>query len=153
MNFQGRVWRYFNTLRYLKLSQIIYRLLRKVPVSFKVIDLVSCPDTRLNTCLVSAPIEYPRCIIDTCNFHFLNQNVKSDLATVWNCDELPKLWLYNLHYFNDLKSVGAEKRQDLLCGVHSKCNTRNGWIPPLVDYPINMMAGDSSSLSWCLHFK
>jgi uncharacterized heparinase superfamily protein len=109
-------------------------------VSFKVIDLVSCPDTRLNTCLVSAPIEYPRCIIDTCNFHFLNQNVKSDLATVWNCDELPKLWLYNLHYFNDLKSGGSEKRQDLLNDLLVSWIEQNppghgvGWEP----YPLSI---------------
>jgi len=140
LNFQGRVWRYFNTLRYLKLTQIIYRLFRAIPVSFKVIDLVSCPDTRLNNCLVAAPVEYPRRITDTFNFHFLNQNVKSDLESVWNCGELPKLWLYNLHYFNDLNSVGAEERQDLLNDLLVSWIEQNppghgvGWEP----YPLSI---------------
>lgn len=140
MNLQDRIWRYFNTLRYLKLSQIIYRLLGKFPRSFKRIDIVSCPDTRLNTALVSVPVEYPQCIIDKCNFNFLNQNVESELGAVWNCDELPKLWLYNLHYFNDLKSVGSEERQDLLKDLLVSWTGQNppghgvGWEP----YPLSI---------------
>ena len=134
------MWRYFNTLRYLKLSQIIYRIFKKFPWSFKMIDLVSFPETRSNTFLVASPIEYPQCITDKCKFHFLNQNVEREIETVWNCDELPKLWLYNLHYFNDLKSVDSKERQVLLQSIILSWIDQNppghgvGWEP----YPLSI---------------
>ncbi len=46
--------------------------------------------------------------VDT--FQFLNVVGSVDSAKGWNDAEKEKLWLYNLHYFDDLNAAGAEDR-------------------------------------------
>ena len=58
--------------------------------------------------------ENPKYIVDKNSFNFLNHTMESEPIKLWNNNELPKLWLYNLHYFNDLKSVDSKERQELL---------------------------------------
>lgn len=58
----------------------------------------------------------------------------------WNEAEKPKLWLYNLHYLDDLNSQGADQRQQLLTELiftwtDDNANlSGNGWEP----YPLSM---------------
>ena len=47
-------------------------------------------------------------------FNFLNCKIENDPKKLWNNKELPSLWLYNLHYFNDLKCLDAVKRKEQL---------------------------------------
>jgi len=50
------------------------------------------------------------------------------LGSDWNSAEFPKLWLYNLHYQDDLNAIGADERSDLCRELV------DGWIaanPPL----------------------
>jgi uncharacterized heparinase superfamily protein len=73
-------------------------------------------------------------------FVFLNR--ESDLLSAddWNAESLPKLWLYNLHYFDDLVAADAECRSKW----HTDLITRwiddnppgygNGWEP----YPTSL---------------
>ena len=73
-------------------------------------------------------------------FRFLS--VERNLATAedWNCPDWPKLWLYNLHYFDDLNADGADARAEW----HRALITRwidenqpavgNGWEP----YPVSL---------------
>lgn len=68
-------------------------------------------------------------------FCFLNEIKVVATAASWNDPDTPKLWLYNLHYFDDLTSVGAESRK----GWHRHLIERwiaenpagegNGWEP------------------------
>lgn len=60
-------------------------------------------------------------------FSFLGQTSRFDGN--WNNPELPKLWLYNLHYQDDLTAKGAERREAFYASLV------NAWIvgnPPLV---------------------
>ncbi|MFK7945738.1 MAG: heparinase II/III family protein [Paracoccaceae bacterium] len=43
---------------------------------------------------------------------FLNQLQNIDAPEIWNDKGLSKLWLYNLHYFDDLMADDAETRRD-----------------------------------------
>lgn len=45
-------------------------------------------------------------------FHFLNETKTVATAASWNDPAIVKLWLYNLHYFDDLTSADAEERKD-----------------------------------------
>jgi uncharacterized heparinase superfamily protein len=45
-------------------------------------------------------------------FRFLNDVRELDGRRVWNDPETPKLWLYNLHYFDDLNSRDAGSRRE-----------------------------------------
>jgi uncharacterized heparinase superfamily protein len=43
-------------------------------------------------------------------FFFLNNQYQVLVRDDWNTPSLPKLWLYNLHYFDDLNAEGASDR-------------------------------------------
>ncbi len=45
-------------------------------------------------------------------FVFLNEEGKLAGPESWNDPARAKLWLYNLHYFDDLNAVGAADRVD-----------------------------------------
>jgi uncharacterized heparinase superfamily protein len=42
----------------------------------------------------------------------LNNEHQLDFPEAWNSSNLEKLWLYNLHYFDDLNSVDSENRRE-----------------------------------------
>ncbi|MBO7942844.1 hypothetical protein JTP77_044095, partial [Streptomyces sp. S9] len=56
-------------------------------------------------------------------------------ANDWNSARLPKLWLYNLHYFDDLNACGAASREhwhrDLIARwiADNPPPAGNGWEP------------------------
>lgn len=43
-------------------------------------------------------------------FILLNRRGRLESPTDWNNPQREKLWLYNLHYFDDLNAYGAESR-------------------------------------------
>ena len=73
-------------------------------------------------------------------FRFLNETHSLSSARDWNNPEWEKLWLYNLHYFDDLNAKDAESRQPW----HTELIERwieenpapegNGWEP----YPLSL---------------
>lgn len=52
----------------------------------------------------------PASMIGPASFLFLGQNGSLDGHGRWNDPQRSKLWLYNLHYFDDLLAVGAGER-------------------------------------------
>lgn len=126
--------RYWHTLRYLRLVQIIGRLqhfLRR-----PVID-----DSVRNCGLRSAlgewvlPARRSQRMLSHQTFCFLNETHDISNTTDWNSSNYSKLWLYNLHYFDDLTAVDAEQRS----GLHRELidfwidenppGIGNGWEP------------------------
>ncbi len=73
-------------------------------------------------------------------FRFLGQDADLQDAAGWNNSRLPKLWLYNLHYFDDLRAQACEGRslwhRDLIERwiAENPPLTGNGWEP----YPISL---------------
>lgn len=96
---------FINTVKYLKFIQIFSRVKRKVfkPKLF----IVANSRTRVSS---GDWVRYEfkeSSYGDKDNFVFLN---KEGTSKVWNDKNLDKLWLYNLHYFDDLNSHNAFQR-------------------------------------------
>ena len=73
-------------------------------------------------------------------FTFLNRTETLGRAEDWNAGHLPKLWLYNAHYFDDLVASGAAERSDwhrkliLRWIAENPAGVGNGWEP----YPTSL---------------
>ena len=73
-------------------------------------------------------------------FRFLNVEHSILRAADWNSPQFPKLWLYNLHYFDDLNAEGAASRarwhRDLITRwiAENPPGQGNGWEP----YPLSL---------------
>ena len=128
----------FNTLRYLKLQQIYFRLVRKLikpkvteifhglkPERSKTWEHVTLYDSKIDSQLEAS---------------FLNHTKKLDLPADWNNESNSKLWVYNLHYFEDLLSKNTEEKNTLHLKLlnswidQNPVGHGNGWEP----YPTSL---------------
>lgn len=102
---------YWNTLRYLKPIQIYRRFWFRYHRPSLALKL---PDIKLaeETGLWHSPVVRSQSLYENDIFLFLNQTHQVNNAEAWNNPELPKLWLYNLHYFDDLNARDAQARQE-----------------------------------------
>ncbi|MDA7568201.1 heparinase II/III family protein [Emcibacteraceae bacterium] len=88
------------TLTYLKPIQVTNRIIRKI--SSKSINRINFPETRNITKHKIHFIERSQSILTENKFTFLNHTKELNSAKDWNNPKYPKLWLYNLHYFDGL---------------------------------------------------
>jgi len=71
---------------------------------------------------------------------FLNHTKKLNLPADWNNESLSKLWVYNLHYFEDLLSHNAEEKRNFHLQLLANWVDENpvgygvGWEP----YPVSL---------------
>lgn len=129
---------YFHTLRYLKPVQIwgrvSFRLLRPKP------DLRPAPAERQSSGAWQAPAARRVSMLSQTRFRFLNVEYDIPRSADWNSAQLPKLWLYNLHYFDDLNAEGTANRvewhRDLIARwiAENPPGQGNGWEP----YPLSL---------------
>lgn len=120
-----------NTLRYLKIRQIYYRVYYR----FRKPRLRKLPASVVRSCFSAWPgLQFATpATLDGKTFTFLGET--AELGDDWNSSEFSKLWLYNLHYHDDLNAVGASERQhlnDQLINTWIAANlplTGNGWEP------------------------
>lgn len=99
---------YCRTARYLKLVQVLNRVTRHIPTV-----LIDCRDeaqTRvMNRQVLSKPARAS--LMKTAKtFVFLNEFGQLDDLSGWQLSKKSRLWLYNLHYFDDLLCEEAVKR-------------------------------------------
>jgi len=99
--------RLFNTVKYLKIKQIYYRLfyfvrdrVRKI-TRFKYDFLKKASVSKLQ---LKNSIENKYSLYDNRKFSFLNLEYKVENTIDWNYNEHGKLWTYNLTYFEYLKN-------------------------------------------------
>jgi len=101
---------YIHTLRYLRLTQIwgrvVFRLSHPVP------DLREAPTQREFDGSWQKPAARCPSMLGPSRFRFLNMEYELDDTDNWNSSVIPKLWIYNLHYFDDLNAVDAAKRSE-----------------------------------------
>ncbi len=124
---------YFHTIRYLRFIQIISRLKRY----FKYNKINNNPvgAKRDGKGIWISPAKRSQRIFKTNIFRFLNETHEVIKTKDWNNSDLKKLWLYNLHYFDDLTSANAKDRSnahDLLITKWIEDNPfgiGNGWEP------------------------
>lgn len=129
---------YFHTLRYLRPVQvwgrIRFRFQRPAP------DLAPAPGVRALAGNWTVPACRAASMLAPLRFRFLNQEHELAGAADWNGARLPKLWLYNLHYFDDLNAEGAGSRTQWHRALVARWIGENppgrgtGWDP----YPLSL---------------
>lgn len=106
-----KLFRLLNTIKYLKLSQIYFRLYRKF-IKLAVMNVhYNVPRKRSSTWIKISL--YDSKIDLGLNTEFLNSQKILNLPNDWNNKNITKLWVYNLHYFDDLLSHDAFEKHDL----------------------------------------
>jgi len=102
---------YWNTVRYLKPIQIYRRFWFRYHRPSLALKL---PDIKLaeKTGIWYPPIIRTQSLYENDTFVFLNQTHPIHDVSDWNNPALPKLWLYNLHYFDDLNAQDAKARRE-----------------------------------------
>jgi len=128
----------FHTVRHLKPVQIYgrlwFRLYRPRSVS------TSAPSVRSRQNEWSGPCEKQPSFFAPSTFRFLNTSRSCNFPKDWNNPEYDKLWLYNLHYFDDLQATDADARRDQHADLieqwtlDNPVGVGNGWEP----YPTSL---------------
>ncbi len=103
-----KIIRYYNTLRYLRRRQVFGRLWRMIPASAP--SLEKAPELRPPRASWVAGARRAGSLLgpDRCRFLNVERSIVGQGA--WNDTACDKLWLYNLHYFDDLHAEGAAER-------------------------------------------
>ena len=100
--------RYAHTLKHLRPSQVLgriwFRLHRPKP------DLRAAPALRPPAFAPAPGIAKRRSLEAPNTINLLNQRADISAATIWQDTSRPLLWLYNLHYLDDLAAEGAADR-------------------------------------------
>lgn len=105
-----KVLRLINTVKYLKFIQIYYRLhylLLKPKTKQTVFNIQLRNVARSWHNTIAKPIS----MLSPTQFVFLNHLGQLNTAEDWNTNQQEKLWLYNLHYFDDLNAENAVERK------------------------------------------
>jgi len=129
---------YFHTLRYMKFSQVYWKLYYHFKKNYPVIT--SRPKLRSLVGNWIAPISKQVSLVGERKFCFLNESHEINSPVDWNNPSYEKLWLYNLHYFDDLNAKDAYLRRQQhnnIIDLWVKDNAPgkgNGWEP----YPTSL---------------
>jgi len=120
---------YFNTLRYLRLRQVIARLSKKfkycLPFRSKKVNKLN-----LNSFVPYQPRTYQT--VHDSEFTLLNEKKHVNLD-LWNC-EASYLWLYNMHYFDYIHKLDIDDALGLIKTWIHNHTSGVGWEP----YPISL---------------
>lgn len=144
-----KIFRLLNTIRHLRLEQFGYRFYyrfgRRLVCRYAMRPLGNV-DRRGWHAAWSAPSALQPSIIAPGVFEFLGERGEVHTEADWNSSDKSKLWLYNLHYFDDLNAHDADDRAELhawLIECWIKDNppmVGNGWEPyPLALRIVNLV--------------
>ncbi len=129
---------YFHTIKYLKFTQLYHRVLKRF--THPKINLIQG-----ERCDISGQWQVKELcaqkFINETDVKFLNHVGSVENIGDWNKATKEKLWLYNLHYFDDLNSFGSQSRHELQrhwinkwIDENAPDSVGNGWEP----YPISL---------------
>lgn len=129
---------YWHTLRHLRPIQFYgrlwFRLYRPRP------DLRTAPSRHLLRTAFAEPCRHAPSMLGPTRFSFLGESDGVETAADWNNPGRAKLWLYNLHYFDDLNAEGSSSRAEWHSSLLCRWITENtpgqgaGWEP----YPTSL---------------
>ncbi|AFN77687.1 heparinase II III family protein [Stutzerimonas stutzeri DSM 10701] len=127
----------FNTIRYLKLKQLYYRVYYR----FRPFRLNPVAQAEVRAVWVWASPTFVRsATTDAVEFLFLGSVGRVEQPSDWNAPKFNKLWLYNLHYLDALNSQGIDELQDVARKLVNRWIQSNppvygnGWEP----YPTSL---------------
>ena len=132
----NKVSKIFHTLKYLRFEQFYYRALYR----FTKPKVANIAVSGVNSFCWSGPCLFKQSIFENYKVSFLNEDGFIKDVADWNAGDKTKLWLYNLHYFDDFSSNTHQERE---CIHYSFLNRwiednppciGNGWEP----YPLSL---------------
>ncbi|SDB12037.1 Uncharacterized conserved protein, heparinase superfamily [Pseudidiomarina indica] len=129
----------FRTVRHLRLRQVAFQLFYRIRVKPKVAtsQSVALRDSKKGW---EGELTGAQSFFPPYTFEFLNKKENVSTREAWNNHNLPKLWLYNLHYFDDLNAPSSNERtsyhRDLVLRwiTENPVMHGNGWEP----YPLSL---------------
>jgi uncharacterized heparinase superfamily protein len=148
LSFLDKAQLYFHTLRYLKPAQILGRIvfgLQKPKPDLRPAPAVRCPSSGWKM-----PAARRVSMLSPTRFHFLNEAHDIPASPCWGSSTLSKLWLYNLHYFDDLNAEDLVDRAGWHGGLIARWIVANppgegtGWEP----YPLSLRI--TNWIKWAL---
>lgn len=134
----GNPARLFRTVRHLRAEQVINRITRKFSPAAAISG--PTPGLRLPKSIWNDCPGRRASMLSPTRFRFIGQEAELNSAGDWNSPSLAKLWLYNLHFFDDLRAEDAAERsrwhRDLIGRwlTENPPGTGNGWEP----YPTSL---------------
>ncbi len=134
----GKVYRLLNTVRHLRPRQVLARALKQFNRTRP--DPSPAPSLRPSQGEWTPAAERPSSLLSPWRVRFLNREGEIADASQWNDASQEKLWLYNLHYFDDLSAADGNRRRSLQRRLIAKWiadnppPTGNGWEP----YPVSL---------------
>lgn len=132
--------RLLRTVRHLQAGQIVNRLVRRLPMRPGLGGPV--PDRRQPTGNWISCAGHRPSMLSPSRFRFLSKEAEIAGAPDWARADLPRLWLYNLHYFDDLLAEDAGERAIWHAELVARWIAENppaggpGWEP----YPLSRRA-------------
>ena len=127
------IFQYWHTIRYLRWVQIYDRLKRKV--NRPIVDCTPAGKLREQIGCWVVPARYSKRMESKRSFCFLNKSHELGPVSDWNNPQWSKLWLYNLHYFDDLVAFDSASRREWHCVLIQRwidenlVGVGNGWEP------------------------
>lgn len=137
MDLRGII-RLYNTIRFLKLRQVYFRLfyfVRNRWFSVKNFKEFHRSTEQLNW--GSCEILYEKYFLENGKFQFLNLQHRFNNPIDWNFDAFGKLWTYNLNYFDFLHQENITKEKGLEL-IRDYISQENGLKDGLEPYPISL---------------
>ncbi len=134
----NRLLRFLRTVRHLRFVQILDRVLRRVYRPSP--SAAAAPALRQPVEAWCLPPWQQPSLVAPRRFRFLNEEHELNATRDWNRADWPRLWLYNLHYFDDLNAVAATERRARHRALLTRWVTENpptagaGWEP----YPTSL---------------
>lgn len=101
---------YFHTIRHLQPAQIFGRL--RFRLTTPSVPSRPAPPVAVRRGQWCAGPSRPASLLGSQSFRLLNKERELQFPQGWNLGEVEKLWLYNLHYFDDLVAERAETRNE-----------------------------------------
>lgn len=137
----------FHTVIHLRWRQIVYRCYYRIRRA----QVIRFPSQAVNTNSFSwiSPVFAVQSFFPDNTVRYLNEEGRIEVRSDWNQPYKSKLWLYNLHYFDDLNAHGAERRVSVhRQWIHRWINENpapkgNGWEP----YPTSLRL--VNWIKWC----
>lgn len=131
---------YVRTLSYLRASQVIYFLCRRILPQLPSVVKPAEASLRVGVAMVPGISDSSSAEVDSA-FCFLGRTKRLDLGNLdWACADMPKLWRYNLHYFDYLHDPQRphENKHLLIADWirHNPSGTEDAWEPYTVSLRI-----------------